>query len=265
MSPRWRAFHSQALATSEVWWNRPWQHAQHQLEQGDEERLGHDPQAAGERVADPTGAQPVAHLQAGGDRRSVGGRPSASRWATRAAGATSTRAPATWARHDRSRSSPSSSMPGSKPPSARNRSARTRVDRAGDVEHVAHGVVLLLVELAPLDVGAGRAGLVGAHADLQDAVGRVPLDDLGPDHAGVRAVGLLDHHLDRRRGRGARRRGRTGRTPRPRPRSSTSLAAGPNPTFSSSRRRWAAGAAAAIADLEIDGAGRVDHQQRGVG
>ena len=45
-------------------------------------------------------------------------------------------------------------MPASKPPRAANRSARTSVHAAGDEEHVAHRVVLLLVELAPLDEGA---------------------------------------------------------------------------------------------------------------
>ena len=67
---------------------------------------------------------------------------------------------------------------------------------AGDVEDVAHGVVLLLVELAALDRGGGRAELVGGHADVAQVPGVVPVDDLGADDAGVGPHGLLDEEAD---------------------------------------------------------------------
>ena len=87
-------------------------------------------------------------------------------------------------------------MPGSKPaerleqvgPDQRGR-ARARRTRRGR-RRAAPG------RARPARRRGGRAGLVGAHADLEDAVGIVPLDELGPDDAGVGAVGLLDHHLD---------------------------------------------------------------------
>ena len=70
--------------------------------------------------------------------------------------------------------------------------------RARDVEDVADRVVLLLVELAPLDVRGRCPGLVGAHADLEDAARDRPSStSFGADDAGVRAERLLDHHLDR--------------------------------------------------------------------
>ena len=60
-----------------------------------------------------------------------------SRWATLARGATTIRAPATWARQQRSRSSPSRVMSGSKPRSVVKRSARTSVTPPGADEDVA--------------------------------------------------------------------------------------------------------------------------------
>ncbi len=55
----------------------------------------------------------------------------ASRWRTRASGATTTRDPATWLRHERSRSSPMATIPASKPCSRVKRSARTRMHPPG--------------------------------------------------------------------------------------------------------------------------------------
>ncbi len=131
-------------------------------------------------------------------RRSSTGRrsPRASRWATRAAGATSTRAPATWARQRQVEVLAEQLDAGVEAAERLEQVGPHERDRAGHVEDVADGVVLLLVELAPLDVGARGTGLVGAHADLEDAVGLVPPHELGADHAGVRAEGLLDHDLD---------------------------------------------------------------------
>ena len=126
-------------------------------------------------------------------RRSSTGRrtPRASRWATRAAGATITRAPATWARQHRSRSSPWKVIDRSKPPEGGEEVGPHEGGRAGDVEDVADGVVLGLVEVAPLDVVHRLAVAVGAHAHRQQAALVGPLDDLGADDAGVGAVGLL--------------------------------------------------------------------------
>ncbi len=66
---------------------------------------------------------------------------------------------------------------------------------AGDVEDVADSVVLLLVELAALDVRGRGTGLVRPHPHLQQPLGVVPLDQLGAHDAGVGTEGLLDHDL----------------------------------------------------------------------
>ena len=71
--------------------------------------------------------------------------------------------------------------------------------RVGDAEHVAHGVVLLLVELAGLDARERDAVPVDRQADLDEHVGTVEIDDLGPDDRRVAAVGLLDQHPHRAR------------------------------------------------------------------
>ncbi len=68
--------------------------------------------------------------------------------------------------------------------------------RSGDVEGVPDGVVLGLVEIAPLDERGRLAVAVRTHANLQEPLGAVPVDDLGPHHAGIGPVGLLDHDLD---------------------------------------------------------------------
>ena len=123
----------------------------------------------------------------------------ASRCATRASGATSTRAPA-------SRGAPAQvEVLGAR--------ERRRVEAlqlgeqvdahehrgGGDVEHVADAVVLLLVDLAGLDAGVGRAEAVDGAADLEQHLGVVGAHQLGPDDAGVRPVRLLDQHPHRRR------------------------------------------------------------------
>ena len=58
-------------------------------------------------------------------------------------------------------------------------------------------VVLLLVELAGLDGGAGSPNLSTPTPALQQAGRVVPLDELRADDAGVRAVRLLDQQADR--------------------------------------------------------------------
>ena len=67
---------------------------------------------------------------------------------------------------------------------------------AGDGEHVAHGVVLLLVELAGLDQRHGVPRAVDALAHLEELPGVVPAHELGPDDGGVGAVRLLDEGAD---------------------------------------------------------------------
>ena len=119
-------------------------------------------------------------------------------------------------------------MPSSKPPISANRSARTRVHGAGHGEHVAHGVVLLLVELAALDErhGVARRGRCPRPPGAAGG-GRPSATSFGPDDGGVGAVGLLheDAHGVGRRGDvvvaeqvegGARRRRRAPRWRPPR-------------------------------------------------
>ena len=64
-------------------------------------------------------------------------------------------------------------------------------------EHVAHAVVLFLVDLARLDRRERHAVVVDRHADLEQDLGMVVVDELGPDDPGVRPVRLLDHHAHR--------------------------------------------------------------------
>ena len=67
----------------------------------------------------------------------------------------------------------------------------------GDVEDVAHAVVLLLVELAGFDAGVRRPEAVDGPADLEQDLVVVGAHQLGPEDARVRAVGLLDHESHR--------------------------------------------------------------------
>ena len=64
-------------------------------------------------------------------------------------------------------------------------------------EHVAHGVVLLLVELAPLDQRRGRPGLVNGHSHLEQVERVVPRHQLRADDARVGSEGLLDEQAHR--------------------------------------------------------------------
>ena len=96
---------------------------------------------------------------------------------------------------------------------------------ARDEEHVAHRVVLLLVELAGLDARVRHAEAVDRLPDLEQDLRVVVLDELRADDRGVGPVRLLDQEADRGAGRRRRRRGRTGRRSRPAPTSITSLAA----------------------------------------
>ena len=68
-------------------------------------------------------------------------------------------------------------------------------------EHVANGVVLFLVDLAGFDDRVDLAEPVEAEPDVLQPARFVPLDELGTDHPGVRAVQLGDH-----RPHGVRRR-----------------------------------------------------------
>ena len=63
-------------------------------------------------------------------------------------------------------------------------------------EHVAHGVVLLLVDLAFLDERVDLAEAVDAEADVLQHARVVPRDQLRPDDAGIRAIQLLDQQPD---------------------------------------------------------------------
>ena len=87
----------------------------------------------------------------------------------------------------------------------------------GHDEHVAHRVVLLLVQLARLGVRREDAGLVHRGADLTQLAGHVPGDELGPDHARRSSGTPPRRACGSCRGRGPRRRGRSGRRRRPRP------------------------------------------------
>ena len=69
--------------------------------------------------------------------------------------------------------------------------------RRGEGEHVAHRVVLLLVGLTGLDDRVDLAEAVDRQADVLQHDGLVPVDELRPDDAGVRAVELLDEQTDR--------------------------------------------------------------------
>ena len=70
---------------------------------------------------------------------------------------------------------------------------------AGDHEDVADGVVLLLVELTPLDEGDLHARLVHPHPDREQAAGVVPFHELRAEDAGVGPVRLLHEEADGRR------------------------------------------------------------------
>ena len=68
-------------------------------------------------------------------------------------------------------------------------------------EHVTNGVVLFLVDLAGFDDRVDLPEPVEAEPDVLQPARLVPLDELGTDHSGVRAVQLGDHrpHRVRRR------------------------------------------------------------------
>ena len=68
-------------------------------------------------------------------------------------------------------------------------------------EHVADGVVLFLVDLTGFDDRVDLAEPVEAEPDVLQPARLFPLDELGTDHPGVRAVQLGDHRPD-----GVRRR-----------------------------------------------------------
>ncbi len=65
-----------------------------------------------------------------------------------------------------------------------------------DGEHVAHRVVLLLIDLAGLDQRVDLTEAVDSQADVLQQARFVPVDQLRPDDPGVRAVQLLDEQAD---------------------------------------------------------------------
>ena len=67
---------------------------------------------------------------------------------------------------------------------------------AGHCEHVADGVVLLLVELVAFNQCRGLPGLVGRQPHRQQPFCVEPVDDLRTDDAGVGAECLLHEHAD---------------------------------------------------------------------
>ena len=71
--------------------------------------------------------------------------------------------------------------------------------RLAHEEDVAHGVVLLLVELVLDDVGVRDPEAVDGPAHLPQQLGPLDVDHLRPDDGRVGAVRLLDQHPDRRR------------------------------------------------------------------
>ncbi len=116
--------------------------------------------------------------------------PRASRWRTRAAGRQHP-GPSAWARQQRSEVVAEVVDALVVPAQGGEQVGAHQGAGAGHHEHVAHRVVLLLVELAHLHVGGEHAGLVGAHAHLEQAGGVVPVDQLGADDAGVGAERLF--------------------------------------------------------------------------
>ena len=132
------------------------------------------------------------------------------------------------------------------------------VEQVGPYEHggvrneedVAHAVVLFLIDLVGFDARERDAVMVDRHADLEEDLGVLLVDDLGADDAGVRAVRLLDHQPDRVGVEHHVVVHDAARTSRPRPTSSASLAAAANPRSapgSAGRRRTnARGIAAAM-------------------
>ncbi len=68
---------------------------------------------------------------------------------------------------------------------------------AGRQEHIAHRVVLAVVNLAQLDPADDGTSLVDGHAHLEETTGVLPAHVLRGDHTGVRPEGLLDHDAQR--------------------------------------------------------------------
>ena len=189
--------------------------------------LGHARAGGGTAVAGEHRAQPVPGLEppAVVDVAALAERLEVAR--PRRSGRRRTRAPATWARQHRSRSSPRRSMPASKPPSGGEQVGAHERAAAGHDEHVAHRVVLLLVELARARRAARRRRPCRPPRRPGAARGRRPsATSLGPtmpalernaSSTSVRtASGVEGHVVVAEAGR--RRRPRRRRAPRWRPR-----------------------------------------------
>ena len=134
--------------------------------------------------------------------------------------------------------------------------------RRREREHVAHGVVLLLVDLAVLDDRVELAEAVDPEPDVLQP-GRVrPLDELGADDA-RRSIGTAPRRAaGSRRDPARRRRGGSRRTrSRPSTRCITSLATAPNPGFPSIARTKAFGHAATDPVRQLTGLAD-DEEQR---
>ena len=113
-----------------------------------------------------------------------------------------TRAPATWARHDRSRSSPGSPVLGLKPPNARHRSVRTRTAPAGATK-TSRATSCWPWSSSPSSIREiDDTHPVSSHADRQQPVRSVPEHELRAGQAGVAPVRLFKQQADGVGGRG---------------------------------------------------------------
>ena len=70
--------------------------------------------------------------------------------------------------------------------------------RSGNEEHVAHRVVLLLVEISSFDIGRRMAKPVCTHTNREQPSWLAPLNDFGSNDSGIRSKCLFDqqsHHI----------------------------------------------------------------------
>ena len=70
-------------------------------------------------------------------------------------------------------------------------------ERRRQRKHVANTVVLLLVHLANFNTHVDFPKAIDAKPDRLEHSRVVPFDDLGPHHAGIRAIDLFDEQANR--------------------------------------------------------------------
>ena len=117
-------------------------------------------------------------------------------WRTPAAGATSTRAPATWARQQRSTSAPWSPISGSNPPSSLNRSLRTS-RQVLDTANTSLTASCCSWSSSPRSTTEAQAPVLStARPTSSSRSGWSHSTTLGADDAGVGPQRLLDQQAD---------------------------------------------------------------------